>query len=305
MCGIFGSPTFTPSVRKMLPYLGIEMEDRGHDAWGCSNGNAILRHVGPLTESWHEDEETIMGWTQGIFHTRGASCGSAKVLENAHPFAYQREDKTWVIGIHNGIISNHDELDNKYGRKCDVDSMHLWMHRAEGKPWSDLHGWGNLAWWEHHDRKGKQVLNLARFNNAALHLAQLEQGEYVFASTIEPIRTIARMVGNPVKRVMDIKEYHHYWFEIERNGLASLWKRDTPLPFSHTTYSAGTRTRHSGSNSTSYVGAGAWSSVVFDGFCNKCTQSRIKSKEQILCSGCMAMMVTDFLEEEKKAKAAS
>jgi hypothetical protein len=283
----------------MLPIIGLEMESRGRDAWGASDGNEVIRHVGPLHETWYEDYDHFHEWKAGIFHTRGASTGSPKELENAHPFTYEKSDGTKVIGIHNGVVSNHKELDSKYGRNFSVDSMHLWKSRAEGRKWDDIEGWGNLAWWEttlseegHQERN----LHLARFNNSALELFRLEGGELIFASTQAPVRVAAKMMGNPVKSYLHLDEYTHYYIREGENNAVTLWKSDV-LPFPRPqvlrggNHYTGMSIRNTISSCSNSVGTGDW--------CIVCGSIRIDHSEHLICPACFYQMILSFEKEMK------
>lgn len=200
MCGIFGFDKLTDSTRMIAGFLAWEMEKRGRDSWGATDGNQIMKQLGEITESWECPEE----WTRGIFHTRAASHGSAKNRENAHPFAFKKDNGSFVIGIHNGVLSNHTELNNRYGRNFEVDSMHIYAHIAEGKPLKDLEGWMACAWYEDGE------LYLMRHEMYDLHCCKLQEGEIVFASLLLPIEKAAKMWANPVKSEYTILEDHKY-----------------------------------------------------------------------------------------------
>lgn len=211
MCGILGSPNITDDVRRMLPFLGLAMEDRGHHSWGASDGHVILRHLGPLHESWGVERETIDHWSAGIFHTRAASVGAHDRIENAHPFRSERADGGAVIGIHNGGISNHKELAIKYSRSdFEVDSQHLWAHRAAGLSWKELRGGAALAWWEispQLDDGGRvREMYITRINTTALELVRVGDGGLVFASTYSGISLAAAMAGTKIEEVWKITE---------------------------------------------------------------------------------------------------
>lgn len=231
ICGIFGSPNITPSVRQMLPFIGLAMQSRGHDSWGASDGTDVIKHSGELMKTWAEAWPAIAEWPAGIFHTRGASSPDGRTAEaNAHPFVYHTATGEAIIGIHNGVVSNHEDLGRTYARKYTVDSQHLWMHRAEGRTWEDVRGWGNLAWWQSAP-SGTRCIHLLRFNSAALEVCQLVGGEFIFCSLRGPVEEVAQLLGNPVRIWFQIKEYYHYWFEADEKGVLTLWIEGTKWKF--------------------------------------------------------------------------
>jgi len=301
MCGIIGTPRITPSVQLMLPYLGIRMEERGRDSWGCaSSAGEYFKHGGPLTKSWHEARERVAAWADGIFHCRGASPssqGDRQSADLAHPFSFSAPDGTSVVGVHNGYISNWKELNTKLNRNFPVDSMHIWAHRSEGRSWKEIEGWGNLLWWESFD--GVRKLNFTRFNTDALEVAQLEGGEYVLCSLQDPVRVIAQMFGNPVKNFLQVKEKHHYWFEPHDDGTFQLVCSEKPLEFGVPATSAGhiygvhqggqewrSRGGQSSGSSSNSVGAD------YPGYCAKCSYVRVH--KGILCHNCLRQLVESF-----------
>lgn len=225
MCGILGSPSFTPQVRALLPWLAVSMQSRGIDSWGAADGFETVHHIGKITSTWKEEVGKFELWDQGIFHTRAASQGSAKVLANAHPFTEVTPDGVVVTGIHNGHISNHNVLNGKFNRHCDVDSQHIWKHRAEGRTWEDLIGWANLAWWET-EPNGAARLHLSRFNSEALHVAKLEDGGWVFASAVDAIDFPCEMLGFGTPTHYPIEEKTHYYFGDTETGDLVLFKAE-------------------------------------------------------------------------------
>lgn len=226
MCGIFGFSRLTPFARSAAHILGWEMVKRGGDAWGMSNGIDVRRFPGPLVGGW---DEPPAEWDDLplIVHTRGASFrDNASDPKCAHPYTFPREDGTSIIGIHNGVVRNWEELNKKYGRSFPVDSMHIFAHRAEGRPWSDLYGWGNIAWFET-SPKGDQFLHLVRINDGALHAVTFADGTLAFASTKEPLLWVGRMFRNPVKETWELKEYNHYLVGADETGERDiLWHVD-------------------------------------------------------------------------------
>ena len=203
MCGIFGFSRLTPVTRAMAPYLAWEMESRGRDSWGATDGNDILKHLGPITSSWHSiyDTDEWQRWERMIVHTRAASTG-AVTIENQHPFVIENNGKKYV-GIHNGIVTNHDELNRKHKRTFDCDSPHIYMASAGFSNPFDISGYGNLAWYQI-EGQGEPVLKICRFNADNLNVFKLATGEIVFCSTSEPVRKAAKMAGSEVKTVVNI-----------------------------------------------------------------------------------------------------
>lgn len=241
MCGIAGYSHATDLTRRMTPHLLWEIESRGKDSWGATDGTNTVKSIGAVTESWHRYESEVLGWSRAIFHTRGASTGSV-TIPNQHPFTFEHDDRK-IVGIHNGIISNHFALNNKYSRSFDVDSMHIFANMVERKPTGDLQGWGNLAWYSMSPAHPEGLLNLLRFNNDACHIAKMVSGEIIFCSTPDPIRRAARMCGGTVKFFYETKEEYIYTCEIEpKTSRMELYKSNNRLPF-------GTRTsyQHGGS----------------------------------------------------------
>ena len=93
MCGIFGYSRRTAVTEAMAPYLAWEMEERGSQSWGMTNGTKIIKHASSIIDSW--EWPTIEEWGDGplIVHTRQASRG-AITEENAHPFSSTMGIKT-------------------------------------------------------------------------------------------------------------------------------------------------------------------------------------------------------------------
>lgn len=245
MCGILGSPRITPDVRSMLPFVALEMQSRGTHAWGASNGHEVLRHLGPLVKTWHSEQARMADWTSAIIHTRAASVGSPDLIENAHPFVETRDDGTQVIGIHNGGIHNHSELNTKHGRQCAVDSMHLWKHRAADLSWEELRGSAAVGWYETPPALPDGTLappaqRIARMNSQSLHCVEVGDGGVIWASTASALLSAALMVGSEIKRNWAIEEDLIYVFDQETGELLRSEER---CPFGRvpvTTYTPAT-----------------------------------------------------------------
>lgn len=146
MCGVFGI-SFKPGKisdgrRAVLANNLARLNDtRGGDSWGMvafigGNSVRIRRGLGDFqNHAWELADHRIL-----FGHTRFATSG-AKTIKNAHPFEIGD-----IIGAHNGIVSNHHQLCQKYKRDFDVDSMHFFAHLNEGREFDDIEGYGSIEW---------------------------------------------------------------------------------------------------------------------------------------------------------------
>lgn len=150
MCGIFGYSFEEGAIdvgrRAILGNNLARMNDsRGGDSWGIAVINdgkvSISRNLGNMGFHGYQ----FLEGNQVLCHTRLATVG-AKTVENSHPFEVGD-----IIGAHNGSVHNHWELDKKYERKCDVDSMHFFYHLNEKRPFEDIEGHGAIEWVDKRD----------------------------------------------------------------------------------------------------------------------------------------------------------
>lgn len=115
MCGIVGYVGTKQAAPILLEGL-TKLEYRGYDSAGLAVYNeetkdtAIVKAKGRLTNLRKKtDDGASLPGTCGIGHTRWATHGEPSE-KNAHPHC--SDDKN-VIGVHNGIIENYQELKNK------------------------------------------------------------------------------------------------------------------------------------------------------------------------------------------------
>ena len=118
MCGIVGYCGSKQAAPILLEGLS-KLEYRGYDSAGLAVRNAseniqIVKATGKLIELYNKTEGgAIVQGTCGIGHTRWATHGEP-TENNAHPHC---SDDCFVVGIHNGIIENYQELKEKLTEK--------------------------------------------------------------------------------------------------------------------------------------------------------------------------------------------
>lgn len=117
MCGIVGYVGTKQAAPILLDGL-TRLEYRGYDSAGIAvrNGDDIIivKTKGRLSELRNKTSDgTAVPGTCGIGHTRWATHGEPSET-NAHP--HYSDDRN-VVGVHNGIIENYQELKDKLLRK--------------------------------------------------------------------------------------------------------------------------------------------------------------------------------------------
>lgn len=187
MCGIAGyfsngKKGNDVAIMVATTIMAREMESRGNHSWGSTDGETIARHVGPISKTFSVPQRIPRNFA---LHTRYATTGKVKQT-NSHPFAIG--GKELVIGMHNGIISNHDSLNRAYKRSYRVDSQHIFGHIAEGLPLDDLDGYGTIVY-----RAGSEWY-IGSFNGGELAVAQTRAGIF-FASTHRALDTALVAAG--------------------------------------------------------------------------------------------------------------
>jgi asparagine synthetase B (glutamine-hydrolysing) len=139
-------------------------------------------------------------------HTRFATQGRVSVA-NAHPFRVGP-----VAVAHNGVLDNHAALNAKYGRKCEVDSMHLAHALAEGTPLDVIEGYGAVIWY---DERQPGRMHAGTFNGGEWHGAVTNVG-VIFASTARAVRAAAQAGGLDVRETLTLDERGLYEIRNDR-----------------------------------------------------------------------------------------
>lgn len=201
MCGLLGWFT-THGERRLIPLaaaLMVQMDDRGGHSWGYWADGKIWKGLGDIAEG--VGARSLRNASVLMAHTRLASVGAVSIA-NCHPFTCGN-----IIGAHNGGISNHWELNKKYDRKFEVDSKHIFAQLDEGKPLSELEGYGAITWI---DKARPGIVNLSRFNGGVLSAARVfsknKQFGVVWASTQDAL-----------KRSLDAAGLDRKWVNIEND----------------------------------------------------------------------------------------
>ena len=121
MCGIVGFTGEHQAAPIILDGLS-KLEYRGYDSAGMAvrDGDGeyqIVKAKGRLKALYEKtDGGNAVHGTCGIGHTRWATHGEPSEV-NAHP---HMADDGNVVGVHNGIIENYQELKEKLDRKSVV-----------------------------------------------------------------------------------------------------------------------------------------------------------------------------------------
>ena len=118
MCGIVGFTGKQQAAPILLDGLS-KLEYRGYDSAGIAvrkdtNETIVVKAKGKLKALAEktDDGKSVKG-TCGIGHTRWATHGEPSEI-NAHPHV---SDDGNVVGVHNGIIENYQELKDKLTKK--------------------------------------------------------------------------------------------------------------------------------------------------------------------------------------------
>jgi hypothetical protein len=130
------SPVDNEQKAMIAAILAIGNDSRGGDSWGFYSFENMVKGLGDMSNH----AKMLLNSNRLIGHTRKATTGSI-CTQNSHPFEIGD-----VIGAHNGIITNHNEISKKYNRSFEVDSMHIFANLDEGIDLKELSGYGSIVW---------------------------------------------------------------------------------------------------------------------------------------------------------------
>lgn len=200
-------------ARKLAQNLLRGLQIRGTDASGIAwhdtqtSETFVQKHNcnGGLMASYLD--KTI-GRT-AIIHTRYATLGSPKNNDNNHPI-----DVNGVVGVHNGHITNHNDLFLKvkgYKRKGQVDSEAAFAYLRYGPSGrslqdklSDIQGGAALMWLQTNSEK--QYLHVARLTSSPLVYGRTKAGSVICASTEAILRSACKATGLELDNIVALDE---------------------------------------------------------------------------------------------------
>src|SRR3990167_419313 len=219
MCGLYGwvwnTRLISPAQRAtMATVLMVEMASRGRQSWGWFDPDVgvTMRGLGSVLRG--VDVPSYHARASVAAHTRAPSTGEVTV-ENAHPFEFGR-----IMGAHNGVVSNHVELNAKHERKHAVDSMHIFDHLNRDMPLADIEAWG-AVWW--HDKRSPERIWLSRFHGGVLNVAIIagKNGAHagtIWASTSTAVDYAATMAGLDAQ-TKEVKIENNQTYYVTKDGV--------------------------------------------------------------------------------------
>jgi hypothetical protein len=219
MCGIFGwqlnpKADQLSHIQRALAGLTLaeSMETRGRDSFGAAvwpesespdSPPFIFRRLGKITEHGSSLFPELATASRVIAHTRAATVGKVST-ENSHPFEIGD-----VIGVHNGMVHNYKDMNDKYKRNFDVDSMHIFAHLNDNLDLDELDVYGTIVFVRTSEKFAN--LYLAKSEYGSLEVGRIyesrgaKSGDYlgtIFASELNAIRKIEERLGVDIRSII-------------------------------------------------------------------------------------------------------
>ena len=215
MCGIAGYITNKKTNYRHAVAVAVmakHMEERGGHSWGAMDSNRVIRGLGSINLGLQLTSHMPQ---QMALHTRYATTG-ARVVENSHPFTLSGPCGE-VVGMHNGIISNHAVLNRDQKRALVVDSQHIFANIAEGRGLNNLEGYGAIVY----RLNGEWFIG--RFNDGDMRAVITSHGVF-FASTKDAIMEALSYAGVEIQQWLKVRDNNVY--RLTHEGLNKAYKVD-------------------------------------------------------------------------------
>lgn len=237
MCGIAGfslAPDEKCAPTRLAAALLKSIEPRGRDAtgaaWVAPKTLEVFYRKDAVPASRFIPGLDLAGARTAILHTRFATQGSKANNDNNHPIVLPG-----MVGIHNGVLHNDDELFKMLGteRIAQVDSEAAFalLNHDDKTPTTErlalLEGSAALAWLTVDDEGlSDRVLHLARVHGSPLWIGQTKAGSTIFGST--------RSVLEAAEKELNLRmEFMHQVAEgvyvTVRRGTITMWD-EVPVP---------------------------------------------------------------------------
>lgn len=218
-----------PSIKNigMGAILSVGMDKRGGHSWGYWADGSTRKGLGDMHTN--VSAETWANKRRVIGHTRLATTGD-KTAENSHPFEHGN-----IIGAHNGMVYNHEDLNKKYERDFKVDSQHIFQHINDGLPLKEIDAYGSIVYLN----KETDIIHMARFNGGQLWAANIFESAakkakpigFAWCSTGDCLKTALDVAGWTYWNSFELKEDHDYWINEKEQSLYYSEKKN--MEFGH------------------------------------------------------------------------
>lgn len=202
MCGIAGYSLHPGSgIERTLAAQSLlaAIAERGSDAVGYAyrsgDGPVVVHKQRTGASELLEAVAIPADATQGLFHVRDYTKGHPSLAANNHPIRHGA-----IVGIHNGVIRNDDDLLSGHGIEraepgmtVDSEAIFALVEQTPHVPAAleELYGSMATAWL---DERVPHVVSLARGIGRPLWLGEASGG-VLFASTVDALELVERYVG--------------------------------------------------------------------------------------------------------------